>query len=68
MFLLDDPLSAVDVHVAGALFSQVVCGFLRDSARVLVLNSHYHLLPRADRIVVLEEGAIVAQGALANAN
>ena len=63
---MDDPLSAVDVHVAGALFRQVLCGFLRDSARVLVLNSHYHLLHHADRIVVLEEGAIVAQGALVN--
>ena len=59
---MDDPLSAVDVHVAGALFRQVVCGCLRDSARVLVLNSHYHLLRHADRIVMLEQGAIVAQG------
>ena len=65
VFLLDDPLSAVDVHVAGALFNKVVCGYLRNSARVLVLNSHYHLLRHADRIVVMEKGAIAAQGAVA---
>ena len=47
VLLLDDPLSAVDVHVAGALFERVVCGCLCEAARVLVLNSHYHLLRRS---------------------
>ncbi|KAF0693439.1 hypothetical protein As57867_015547, partial [Aphanomyces stellatus] len=40
VYLLDDPLSALDVHVANAVFDQCVEGLLRDKTTVLVLNSH----------------------------
>ncbi|KAF0709173.1 hypothetical protein As57867_006048, partial [Aphanomyces stellatus] len=62
VYLLDDPLSALDVHVANAVFDQCVEGLLRDKTTVLVLNSHYHFLPRADRIIVMDEGTIVGDG------
>ncbi|OQR94186.1 ATP-binding Cassette (ABC) Superfamily [Achlya hypogyna] len=62
LFLLDDPLSALDVHVAGAVFADGIRGLLRDKSTVLVLNSHYHLLPQADRVMVMDGGRIVADG------
>ncbi|RHY84314.1 hypothetical protein DYB26_002032 [Aphanomyces astaci] len=49
VFLLDDPLSALDVHVANAVFSDCMQGLLRGKTALLVLTSHYHLLPHAHR-------------------
>ncbi|OQR85599.1 ATP-binding Cassette (ABC) Superfamily, partial [Achlya hypogyna] len=60
--LLDDPLSALDVHVAGAVFRDCVQGLLADKTTLLVLNSHYHFLPHADRVLVMVDGAIAADG------
>ncbi|CAK4671146.1 unnamed protein product [Aphanomyces euteiches] len=62
IFLLDDPLSALDVHVAGAVFREGIQGLLRGKTVVLVLNSHYHLLHFADNILVMDQGRIVGQG------
>ncbi len=61
--IFDDPLSAVDVHVASALFEEAICGsLLKEKTRILTLNSHYHLLQHADYIVVMEDGTISAKG------
>ncbi|RHY49978.1 hypothetical protein DYB30_010925 [Aphanomyces astaci] len=62
VFLLDDPLSALDVHVANAVFSECMLGLLRGKTSLLVLTSHYHLLPHAHRILVMANGAIVGDG------
>ena len=35
MYLLDDPLSAVDAHVGRHLFNTCICGLLLESTRVL---------------------------------
>ena len=55
VYLLDDPLSAVDNHVGAALFEQVLgaSGVLRKATQVLVTNALQYL-PKADKIVVLE--------------
>eukprot|EP00505_MAST-04D_sp_SCG-Rhode-Island_P002313 Stramenopile-MAST_4_protein_2313 len=61
IFIFDDPLSAVDVHVAGALWDQVICGeqsALHGKTRIVVLNSHYHFLSGADMIVHLKDGMV----------
>ena len=60
LYLLDDPLSAVDAHVGRAIFEQVLCndtGLLRNSTRILVTN-HVHLLQKVDRVLVLHEGEV----------
>ncbi|KAF0700286.1 Aste57867_9194 [Aphanomyces stellatus] len=62
IYLLDDPLSALDVHVASAVFRDCIRGLLHDKTVVLTLNSHYHLLPHADRILIMDGGAIVGDG------
>ncbi|OWY99880.1 Canalicular multispecific organic anion transporter [Phytophthora megakarya] len=62
VLILDDPLSAVDPHVAHAIFDKCIVGMASDQTRLLVLNSHYDLLSRADQIVVMLDGAIVGHG------
>jgi hypothetical protein len=61
VYLLDDPLSAVDSHVGRAIFEQVICTSLRGKTVVLVTNALQYL-PAADNIVWMEGGAIKAQG------
>ncbi|RAW37914.1 hypothetical protein PC110_g5817 [Phytophthora cactorum] len=62
VLILDDPLSAVDPHVAHAIFDKCIVGMAGDQTRLLVLNSHYDLLPSADHIVVMRDGVIAYQG------
>ena len=63
LMLLDDPLSAVDSHVAKKLFDNVIGpkGILRKKTRILVTN-HLSILPYVDQIVVLKEGKVSEVG------
>uniref|UniRef100_A0A4W6CWU9 ATP-binding cassette, sub-family C (CFTR/MRP), member 4 n=1 Tax=Lates calcarifer TaxID=8187 RepID=A0A4W6CWU9_LATCA len=54
IYLLDDPLSAVDAEVGKHLFEQCICGLLRNKCRILVTHQLQHL-KAADQIVVLKE-------------
>lgn len=51
IYLLDDPLSAVDTHVGKHLFDECICGFLKDKTRVLVTHQIQYL-EEADLIVL----------------
>eukprot|EP00944_MAST-04C_sp_MAST-4C-sp1_P015843 g15843.t1 len=64
IFLLDDPLSAVDVHVANKLWESAIGnnGILKGKTRVLILNSHYHLLKEADLVCVMDGGRLAFAG------
>ncbi|XP_059609695.1 probable multidrug resistance-associated protein lethal(2)03659 [Phlebotomus argentipes] len=63
IYLLDDPLSAVDAHVGRQLYDEVIGpkGLLRHSTRVLVTHQ-IHFLKEADWIIELKEGRIRRQG------
>ncbi|XP_056606564.1 multidrug resistance-associated protein 4 [Triplophysa dalaica] len=61
IYLLDDPLSAVDAEVGRHLFEQCICGILKDKPRILVTHQ-LQFLKAADQILVLKEGHTVAQG------
>lgn len=63
IYLLDDPLSAVDSHVGKHIFDQVIGpnGLLKEKTRIFVTNS-LGFLPQVDDIIVLENGLIVEQG------
>ena len=52
IFLLDDPLSAVDPRVAHNIFSQCIRGYLREKA-VLLVTHQLSFLDRVDEIIVL---------------
>lgn len=62
-YLLDDPLSAVDSHVAKHLFERVIGpkGLLKDKTRVLVTHG-ISFLPYVDEIVVLKDGVVSEVG------
>ena len=64
VYLLDDPLSAVDANVGKHIFDHVIGpeGMLCDKTRVFVTNHVTHL-PSTDLIVVLNNGHIVECGA-----
>jgi ABC-type multidrug transport system fused ATPase/permease subunit len=57
LVLLDDPLSAVDIHTGRHIMDNVILGELRNKTRILVTH-HLDMLHHADRIIVLEEGHI----------
>ncbi|XP_061546477.1 multidrug resistance-associated protein 4 [Phycodurus eques] len=61
IYLLDDPLSAVDAEVGRHLFEQCICGLLKSKPRILVTHQLQYL-KGADQIVVLKEGHMVARG------
>ncbi|XP_044104616.1 ATP-binding cassette sub-family C member 3 isoform X3 [Neovison vison] len=63
LFLLDDPLSAVDSHVAKHIFDQVIGpeGVLAGKTRVLVTHS-ISFLPQMDIIIVLADGQVSEVG------
>ena len=63
VLLLDDPLSAVDTHVARRLMDQCITELLRGKTRILVTHQ-VQFLEAADRVCVMEEGRIIAIGTL----
>uniref|UniRef100_A0A8B9QLM8 Canalicular multispecific organic anion transporter 1 n=1 Tax=Apteryx owenii TaxID=8824 RepID=A0A8B9QLM8_APTOW len=63
IYLLDDPLSAVDAHVGKYLFDHVLGpkGLLQKKTRILVTHS-ISFLSQVDNIVVLVAGAVSEHG------
>ncbi|KAI8429941.1 hypothetical protein MSG28_000407 [Choristoneura fumiferana] len=61
IYLLDDPLSAVDAHVGRHLFESCLVGYLRNATRVLVTHQ-LTFLRDVDQIIILKNGTIAAAG------
>ncbi|XP_015787127.1 canalicular multispecific organic anion transporter 2-like [Tetranychus urticae] len=63
VYLLDDPLSAVDAHVASHLFDKVIGpkGLLKHKTRLLVTH-RITFLPQVDQIIVMKDGKIHESG------
>ncbi|XP_066521778.1 ATP-binding cassette sub-family C member 3 isoform X2 [Hoplias malabaricus] len=63
VYLLDDPLSAVDAHVAKHIFDNVIGpeGALRGKTRILVTHG-ISFLPQVDNILVLVDGMVSEMG------
>lgn len=61
IYLLDDPLSAVDAHVGKHIFQMCVQDFLKD--KVCVLATHQlQYLKNVEHLVLMQAGEIAAQG------
>ena len=58
VYLLDDPLSAVDRKVGDEIFRKCICGLLGDKIQVLV-SHHRRYLQEADQIIVMEKGRVL---------
>uniref|UniRef100_A0A5S6R3S5 Uncharacterized protein n=1 Tax=Trichuris muris TaxID=70415 RepID=A0A5S6R3S5_TRIMR len=61
IYLLDDPLSAVDTAVGKSIFESCLLGHLKDKTRILVTHQLQYL-KSADSILVLKEGVQVGYG------
>ncbi|KAK7801049.1 hypothetical protein U0070_012106 [Myodes glareolus] len=63
VYLLDDPLAALDAHVSQHVFKQVIgpSGLLQGTTRILVTHT-LHVLPQVDQILVLVNGTIAEMG------
>lgn len=62
LYLLDDPLSAVDAHVGDHIFRQCIKENLKNKT-VLLVTHHLHVLPQCDLIVILDDnGSILVSG------
>jgi ATP-binding cassette subfamily C (CFTR/MRP) protein 10 len=57
IILLDDPLSAVDVHVAHHIVKYALLGLLATKTRILVTH-HAHAIRTTDRTVHMSKGCI----------
>ena len=62
IYLLDDPLSAVDAKVGKHLFERCICGFLSGKTRVFVTHQ-LHYLTHIDNVIILSQGAKANEGA-----
>jgi ATP-binding cassette subfamily C (CFTR/MRP) protein 1 len=63
IYLLDDPLSAVDAHVDQHLWQHLIgpSGLLKDKTRILITHGIHHL-ENVDQIVVIKDGTISETG------
>ncbi|KAF8937350.1 hypothetical protein BGZ58_002845 [Dissophora ornata] len=63
IYLLDDPLSAVDAHVDQHLWENLIGpkGLLKDKTRILVTHGIHHL-EHVDKVVVVKDGGITENG------
>eukprot|EP00760_Papus_ankaliazontas_P034070 PhM_4_TR6941/c0_g1_i1/m.59297/K05665/ABCC1; ATP-binding cassette, subfamily C (CFTR/MRP), member 1 len=61
IYLLDDPLSAVDPHVGKHIFDHCIQGVLKDKTRILITHALQYL-QYADRVLVMNDGQIEFNG------
>uniref|UniRef100_A0A4W3I7X0 Multidrug resistance-associated protein 4 n=1 Tax=Callorhinchus milii TaxID=7868 RepID=A0A4W3I7X0_CALMI len=61
IYLLDDPLSAVDAEVGRHLFEQCITGILQNKPRILVTHQLQYL-SAATHILIIKEGKVVQKG------
>ena len=63
IYLLDDPLSAVDAHVGNFILKECFVEYLREKTRVLVTHK-FESLKYVDYIYIFNKGQIVQEGTL----
>lgn len=62
VYLLDDPLSAVDAHVGQHLFDECIMELKRKGKCIMLVTNALHFLKAATYIVVLKASRIVEAG------
>ena len=65
VILLDDPISALDVHTRNKVIDEVLQGTLRHKTRVLVTHA-IECARIADRVVVMRNGKILQNTSFTN--
>ncbi|XP_072177741.1 ATP-binding cassette sub-family C member 9-like [Diadema setosum] len=63
IIILDDPLSALDMHVGSHLFERGILKILKKRKQTIILVTHQlQYLPEADKILIMKDGRILHQG------
>ncbi|CAG9840910.1 unnamed protein product [Diabrotica balteata] len=65
IYLLDDPLSAVDTHVGKHIFEECICGYLGSKCVVLVTHQLQYL-KNIQNIYLLKNGKVAVSGSYNN--
>ncbi|XP_009990379.1 PREDICTED: multidrug resistance-associated protein 7 [Tauraco erythrolophus] len=65
LYLLDDPLAAVDADVANHLMQKCILGVLKHKTRILCTH-RMEFLEKADALLLIDDGRIVKTGAPAD--
>ncbi|GIQ80078.1 hypothetical protein KIPB_000818 [Kipferlia bialata] len=67
IYLLDDPLSAVDAHVGRAIWVDVIIASLKAHGKTVILVTHQvQYLPQCDRVILLNQGVVSFNGTFAD--
>ena len=61
VYLLDDPLSAVDAKVGEHIFETCICKLLREKITILATYAENNM-KAADQVVVLHKGSVLGKG------
>ncbi|XP_060872281.1 probable multidrug resistance-associated protein lethal(2)03659 isoform X3 [Metopolophium dirhodum] len=61
IYLLDDPLSAVDTHVGKHIFEKCIKGYLKEKTCILVTHQIQYL-SNVDQIILMENANILVEG------
>jgi ABC-type multidrug transport system fused ATPase/permease subunit len=62
VYLLDDPLAAVDAHVGQHLFEQCILNLKKRNKCIILVTNALQFLKNTSQIVVLRDGLIVESG------
>ncbi|KAJ8310786.1 hypothetical protein KUTeg_012651 [Tegillarca granosa] len=62
VYLLDDPLSAVDIHIGRHIFSNCIMKLLKGKKTVLFVTHQLQYLSHCDGIIVMADGSITERG------
>ncbi|KAJ3124763.1 Multidrug resistance-associated protein 1 [Physocladia obscura] len=65
IYILDDPLSALDAHVSKSVFDEAINGPLMKSKTIVIATHLLHILPNVDQVIVVDKGKIVQNGTFA---
>ena len=61
IYILDDPLSALDAHVGKKIMNNCILGYLKRKTRILITHALQYI-STADKILYIEKGKITWEG------
>ena len=61
IYLLDNPLAALDMNVSNHIFKHCILGFLSNKTRLMVSHQQSHI-KLADQVIVLQNGSVIDKG------
>ena len=64
IYLLDNPLAAIDANVGDFIFKHCILGMLSDKLRLMVSHKVYSI-KSADQVIILRDGSVIAKGKFA---